>query len=592
MTIEEIIETFDTYTKTGFNEHDISLALKRLIPQDKTQIDDMLKAELMAFEFSENYHDEKTGWGTYFGPMIVWNNLDGTAIESPSITLITPEMINYWEKRATSSVNPIIIARYSGLVCYFKNKVTEKKPSYQIREIYIKAIIDQADGDFHKYEVHTFRKLAGALQLAISLNHNELIKKCKDSLINFEHKHSQDTKPGLWGHTFDNLVGNKRINISDDEESNIIKELEEKLSRLTTANNESQKIDPWAAEAAAERLALYYKKNKKYEDVKRVVLKIGIAFDKIIEDTSPIQASIWLQHLHKLYLNFNLKEEAAKVLLRIRELGPKSASELEPISHSFEIPKEEIDKIINKITSGDIQEILQRITLLYIPIKEQVKDQIFNLYKKAPLPYIMGSQFQDEKGRVVATIGSLEDDLEGHIIIQVSQNLSFSSFFLRSVFQESIHKKGLCKEQILKFIENSPIINNDRLEIINRGLDAYFEDDFLISIHLLVPQIEEAIRNIIEFMGGNVLKPSKSGGGYHLRTFDEILRDDIIKKVLGEDTANYFRILFTDQRGWNIRNIVCHGMASPNMFNYEISDRIIHAFLCLGLIKKIRNYEK
>ena len=299
------------------------------------------------------------------------------------------------------------------------------------------------------------------------------------------------------------------------------------------------------------------------------------------------QASGWLDHLHKLYLKFNLKEEVAKILLRIRELGPKVASELKPISHSFDLPKKEMDEYISAMTNGDIQEVLQRIVVQYIPIKEQVKEQIFDLSKKAPLTFLIGHQLQDEKGRVIATIGSLEDDLEGHIVRQVSQNLSFSSIFLRAIFQESINQKGLDKEEILKFIENSPIINADRFEIISRGLEAYFLNDFLVTIHLLVPQIEEAIRNIVEFAGGNVLKPSR-GGGYHLRTFDEILRDDIIKEALGEDFADYFRILFTDQRGWNIRNNVCHGMASPNMFNHQTSDRVIHALLCLGLIHETK----
>ena len=163
---------------------------------------------------------------------------------------------------------------------------------------------------------------------------------------------------------------------------------------------------------------------------------------------------------------------------------------------------------------------------------------------------------------------------------------------MRAIFQESINQKGFDKEQILKFIENSPIINTDRFEIISRGLEAYSINDFVVAIHLLVPQIEESIRNIVEFSGGNVLKPSRSGG-YHLRTFDEILRDDITKEALGEDFADYFRILFTDQRGWNIRNNVCHGMASPNMFNYQTSDRVIHALLCLGLIHETKqSYEQ
>lgn len=583
MTIKEIIEPFDKLSNTKFDEHDVSTSLRKLIPDDKTQIDETLKAELMAFDFAEDYQDKKTGWGTYFGPMMVWNNEDGTATESPSIKLITPEMIDYWDERAKQSINPIIIARYSGLVWDFKHKITGQNPSHETCRLYVKSLIDQANGDFHKYEVNTFRKLRRALTLCISLNDDSLIKDCKEAIINFENRHSQDTKPGLWGYSFDLLIGNKRVSLTEEEENKIIRELEQKLSRLTKQDTEGQKIDPWAAEAAAERLGIYYRKAQKNGEVRRVILEVGKAFDKIIGDASAMQASGWLDHLHKLYTNFNLKEEASQILLRIRELGPKVASELKPISHSFDLPKKEMDQYISAMIEGDIQDVINRIAVRYIPIKEQVKEQIFDLSKKAPLTFLIGHQIQDEKGRVIATIGSLEDDLEGHIIRQVSQNLSFSSIFLRSIFQKSIDDKGLDKSQILEFLEDSPIIHKDRYEIIARGLEAYFAGDFLVTIHLLVPQIEEAIRNIIEVAGGNVLKPSR-GGGYHLRTFDEILRDEIITEALGEDFSDYFRILFTDQRGWNIRNNVCHGMASPNMFNHQTSDRVIHALFCLGLI--------
>ena len=34
----------------------------------------------------------------YYGPMLLGNN-DGAMIESPSINQITPQMIDYWEKR-------------------------------------------------------------------------------------------------------------------------------------------------------------------------------------------------------------------------------------------------------------------------------------------------------------------------------------------------------------------------------------------------------------------------------------------------------------------------------------------------------------
>jgi hypothetical protein len=46
-------------------------------------------AEVMAFDFRENSQPENNPWGTYYGPMAVWNAPDGTAVESTSITKVT-----------------------------------------------------------------------------------------------------------------------------------------------------------------------------------------------------------------------------------------------------------------------------------------------------------------------------------------------------------------------------------------------------------------------------------------------------------------------------------------------------------------------
>lgn len=586
MTIKNILKQFDDLTKKGFDEHDVSVSLKVLLPEDKSKIDETLRSELMAFDFTEDYQDQKTGWGTYHGPMAVWNNGDGTFSESPSIRLITPEMINYWEDRAKESTNPILIARYSGLVWDFKNKISGTNPSHEICRTNIKALIDIANGGLHKYEYNTYKKLERALSLSIGLNDNDLITLCKETIINFENRSGQDTKPGLWGYAFDLLLENKRVKLSTNEEAQIIEELELKLERLTNKDSEDQKIDPWAAEGAAERLAVYYRKRQRNEDVRRVILKIGEAFNKIIDDASAMQASMWLDHLNKLYTKYNLVDEADDLLPRIRELGPKVASGLKQFTHSFEIPKKELEDYVESMTSGNMQDVLMRIAVRYIPIKSEAKEQIFDLSKNSPMMFLISHQLQDKKGRVVATIGPLENDLEGHIVRQISQNLYFSYIFLNAVIRDLIENGRLNKDEILKFISVTPIIEKSRMEIIEKGLDAYFSNDYLVFIHLTIPQIEEAVRNIIEFSGGNVLKISR-GGGHHLRTFDDILRDEIIQKSLGEDFTDYFKILFTDQRGWNLRNSVCHGMASLESFNPQTADRVLHALLCLGLV----NYE-
>lgn len=585
MTFTEILDSFDKSSGKTFDEHDIASELKQLIPEDKSKVEMDLRAELMAFEFVEDYPNNETSWGTYFGPMFVINNNDGTATESPSIKLVTTEIIEYWTKRAYESQNPILVARYSGLVWDFQNQITGTKPNHKIARLYAQALIDTSISKTYKREVYVFKKIERALEISSALNDDVLIERCKLSLIAFEKDNSQDSKPGLWGYCYDLLIGNKKVKLSKEEEEAIIIELENKLNRLTTSDDAGSKIDPWAAEAAADRLAQYYSKKNKFEDVRRVILKVGKAFEDIMSEASSMQASGWTEHLYRLYSKFNLKEEAAQALLKIRELGPKVSEELKPISHSMDIPREEIEKYVNSMTDGSIEEFLERFIFNYIPNKEEVKKQLFQLAKAAPFQFMIGQALQDEKGRVVATIGSLENDLEGHIVRQVSQSLTFSSLFMHLIIEKAKERFPLTKSDILKYIETSPIIDKSRFSIIEESLNAYFNNDFLVFTHLVIPQIEEAMRNLVELAGGNVLKDAKRGGGFQLKTFDEVLRDSKLVEVVGEDFATYFRILFTDQRGWNLRNNVFHGLANPNTFNNQTGHRLLHSLLCLGLVR-------
>lgn len=585
MTLTEILSSFDNSTDKVFDEHEINSALKQLIPNDKSKINLELLAELMAFEFVEDYPNNETSWGTYFGPMFVINNNDGTATESPSIKLITKEIVDYWTKRAFESKHPILVARYSGLVWDFQNKITGTKPNHKVARIYIQALIDTSISRTYKKEVYVFKKIERALEISSALNDDTLIEKCKLALIAFEKDNSQDTKPGLWGYCYDLLIGNKKVKLSQEEEEAIINELEEKLKRLTAPIDAGSKIDPWSAEAAADRLAQYYFKRNKIVDVKRVILKAGKAYEDIMNEASAMQVSGWTEHLYRLYSKFNLKEEAAQALLRIRELGPKVSEELMPISHSMDIPRDEVEKYVNSMTEGTIEDFLNRFTFSYIPIKEDIKKQLFQLAKAAPFQFLISQALQDEKGRVVATIGSLENDLEGHIVRHVSRSLTISSLFMHLILEKAKEKFPLSKADILNYIEYSPIIDKSRIPIIEESLDAYFRQDYLVFTHLLIPQIEEAMRNLVEIAGGNVLKDAKRGGGFQLKTFDDILRETSVVEILGDDYATYFRILFTDQRGWNLRNNVFHGLANPNVFNNQTGDRLLHSLLCLGLIK-------
>lgn len=586
MTISETLDTFDTFDNKNFDEYDVGTALRPLFQNVNNEINEESKADYIAFEFVESFQDNKSIWGTYFGPMYAEQNQDGIINDYPSINFITPSVIDYWSKRANQAINPILKSRYWGLVWDFTKKITEQNPSHEICRKYIHSLIETATGDYFKKQIYVFVRLKRALNLAIELNDNELINTVKNTVIDFETRHFNENNQHQWDYSFDLLLENKRVKFSELERSNIISKLETKLLYFSD-NIDIQKNDIWVSEETSKRLANFYRKNHKTNDVRRVILQVGKTYEFFIKNDTSFKSFGYLNHLYSFYMKFNLKEDAELILLKIRELGPKANSELIPLTHTIEFSKVEIDDYFDSMITGSPSEILFSLTVQFIPIKETIKGQISELFKKAPLSFLLTKKIHDEKGRLITTIGSLQNDLDGHIAHYTSNNLNITSIFLREFFSRVIKNKLINKKDLLSFIQNTPIISNDRYQIIEKGLDAYFQKDYLIFIHLIIPQIEDSIRNMVELAGGQVLKQSKDGGGFRLRTFDDILRSNEVTEIAGEDFANYFRILFTDQRGWNLRNSVCHGMASSDMFSSNTADRVLHALLCLGLFIKV-----
>ena len=583
--IREFLEQLESISKP-LSEHEISERIRNFAKEkfDKNP-PDILIWEQIAFDFTENYPDDKLGWGTYFGPLFVLPNEEGKMVEYPSIQKLTPEIISYWEQRANESDNPILKARYSNLVWDFSEKVKGEKPHYSIAQIFIDLIVEIAGKNLHKYNVDVIKKLERALFLALAINDSRRINKLIDTIINYEEKIAEDDKPGLWGFSYELLVKNKKVKLSKDKELEIISDLENRFERLLKGNNH------WAAKRAADLLVDYYSRLGEKEKIKDILLKLGKMIQSQAEEISPLVASAWLEGLYHLYLQHGMKKEAHNILSKIRELGKQAKSELKKIETSIEIPKEELEKYINWLIDGDLNIALGKIAVNYIPKKDEVMKQIQDLSKKAPISFLFSRRIMDNEGRVISTVGPLEDDIDGHIIFQISQNMRISSFFLRETLNALMSKFKLSASEIANYLYESPIFDEGRKEFFVRGIDAFLNGDFLVSLHLLIPQLEALVRNLAEKIGIPILKPSGSGGFYY-RTLDKLLKEDGIIEVLGEDMCLYLRVLLTDPCGWNLRNDVAHGISRPERFNQITADRTFHALLCLALVKEKEAKEK
>ncbi len=138
----------------------------------------------------------------------------------------------------------------------------------------------------------------------------------------------------------------------------------------------------------------------------------------------------------------------------------------------------------------------------------------------------------------------------------------------------------------MELFKDSPLVAPENLGIVERGIDAYFNNDYMVACHLLIPQFENCIRRLVALCGGTVLRPnSKSPEDNEYISLEGLLDSQEAKDALGKDVDIYFKNVFTEHYGWNLRNQISHGLLTADRFNNTMADRVMHCFLLLAKLK-------
>ncbi len=587
MNLSQLLLTLDKKSNNSIEEEDIHSALTAIRQESRNSKTTKfrLDAELLAFSFIEEPKKIDKN-DSYYIPKYIWTDENGISFSSSSPKQITNEILIYWQKRASKTLNPILKYRYCGLIIEFSKPINGQNAPLHIRNMFIRASIEISENSITKNTYKVISNLRRALLLSLDFSDDVSLKAIKLTLISFIESNPNLIDENIILEIHDILILNKKSGINPSEEQYIIEELEKTFRKIISTENYPYNYVSRSIESIADRLAEFYKNKNKQNEVIRVLRLLDETYSKLVNGVSPLIAINLLERLHLLYIKYKYNDEAKSILIKIRELGPKVATEMKQVSFSYEIPKLELDNYIESITLGVPEEILKRISIAYLPDKFKTAQQLRESTNNSSINHLIPQKILDNKGRIIATIGPLTVDPEGHLISQISQQLKLQSVILNMVLKEAISNKGLTCKEISKFLSQSFIFEKDRIPIIDKALNCYFNNDYTSFIHLLIPQIEQAIRFVYEFAGGDVLRrTNSSGGGYYLKTFDELLREGLTKEVLGENLVIYLRVIYTDSRGWNIRNNIFHGLVGQSIFNNQTADRLLHSLLCLGLIK-------
>ena len=526
-----------------------------------------MQAEAMAFDFCEDYEDEKTGWGY---------------TEWPSIEAVTAGTLRYWEQRALETKHPALAARYADLVWDLSLRANGKRADVACArgaiDNYSNAI---ASGRYkHRNEAITF---AGrALMLAVALNDKSRIEEVCNAILALDAAEApEDDSAGI---AFELLARNNKVLLSDETLSKILEGQEKSLARAVECAERDGEF-PFSVDRTAEGLAAYYHSCQKYDDVRRVGGLWARAKISMAKRAGPMVGAAWLREVYAKLNDFGCSNEAEIVSLALRDLGKKSMDQMVEHTETIEIPRNEVDDWTNEMLSGELADVVRRVVVCFIPDPDKIQKQIKELEKTAPLMSFLSISQVDAEGRQVAEVGAVKDDLEGRVVYHMAQNLQFEAAFLRHLIKELVARHKVTSDMLIAEISKSPLIENGRRATWTRAFEASLAGDHVAAVHLFLPQIEHAVRLLAVGTGGSAYKPNRRYGGIQLKTLGDLLIDKGVLRVLGNKATTYLKVVLTDPRGWNLRNDLLHGITNPDQLGPWATDRLLHVALLLGSVR-------
>lgn len=578
----ELQSVFERFDEKPLARHDVSVAIRSVVDERRKAGEALgveLQAEAMAFDFCEDYQNNH--WGTYYGPQMI-APCEGGYTEWPSIQSVTPPTLHYWIQRSAEARHPVLKARYADLVWDLSFKINGKRASIACAHTAIDGYTKAIASSQYQHQGEAVTCAKRALALALTLGDKARIEAIRDAILALDAAQSPDN--GGAGIAFDLLIGKKHLLLPADTSARIIGGEERALAH-GVENAEKEEGFPFSVDRTAARLAAHYRSRQKYADVKRVGELWARAKIAMAKRAAPMLGAAWLRDVQAKLNEFGCTDEAEAVSLALRDLGKKSMEQMVEHTDRIEIPKKELDDWTDAMLAGELEDVLARLVNWFIPDPDEIEKEVRELATTAPLMSFLTMSQVDADGRQVAEIGSLNDDLEGRVIQHMGNNLRHWGPFLHHLVPQMLTRHKITAETLLEEVSKSPLFEKNRASIVRRGLVACLTGDHVVAAHILIPQIEHALRLLAVGTGGSAYKPNRRSAGIQLKTFGDLLSDEGAVRVLGERGTLYLRVLFTDPRGWNLRNDLLHGIINPDQLGWGSTERVLHVILLLGSLR-------
>lgn len=543
-------------------------------------------AEIEGMRFMTVRDKNQSPWQMFFSPFMSWTTGDGQQIHSPDASSIPREIIEYWNARSKTTPHPVLRARYADLALEIGrlwNYKNEKEAALDIsRDVSQRAIdahLETIEKQIFRINHQTWDFLYRAMDLALLIKDAGRIDRVIETAFAHAIRERASNDGFYWAHLDDMLWDRKGISVTEARRDEILAWLDEALAKYSNSNSED--FDPHRAQDAADRLVRWHENLRQPHLGTQAIKTAGLAFENAAANANALTAIAWLEDLSVRYRHAKLPQDVARVDATIKERSGEAQAEMTEHEVRVEITEDEMNQWLSAIFRKDLGHSLARISANLMRDEDKLRRMVEDSAKSAPLSSILSISLAGSNGFKRATVGSVMDDMSGRIMHTGATVISHSAPWLHIALEHAKEKWDLTVDSLFDWLTASPLFPHQSHALLREGIIAWFENDHTKSIHLLIPQVEAALREWMSLLGQSPIEPDHIAGGFQTMAMGKMLNHQIFREKMPSILRQHLRALFTDAKGLNVRNRIAHGLAGPEILNFGLANWVIHALMAI-----------
>ena len=530
---------------------------------------------------------------------------DGTIIPDPAI--FTDQALDYFERQAHATDNPILKSWYADFIWEHRHKhefalmaIGALHDSYPLfvlnaaEEDPVKSpALERVEGEEAATRRTSWRFAAAdsvvrPLRLARKLRQPELVKQAKQQLLAALHDFASGEPEPTFRFLLDPIDAMLEGNdLTKDDIETLLDLARRGEEHYETAGNLH------LAQAFAKRTATLLHRQGDSAQARGAQIRVGEYIEREAQGTTSYLArAIWLGEAIKYYASIDRGDDVQRLKKDVSPAWQAARQQGEFTGRSVEIPidLEPIQVRARRYLEGGIEAALIELGRCpeFVPSLDHVKELVNSLAAEFPLTRLV-TGVQVEENRQIHKTDTPEESEEAAIREQYSLQSGLSGIFLHESIALFRNEGGLDVATVMAVLRQIPFIGEDQAELIERGLERYFDGDYISAIHILTPQLEDVMRRLVGQLGGTTT--TFRDGVMTEKDLGHILNAPELATVFESDVLYFLKHVFVEKLGLNLRNRIGHGIVRPRDCTSPNCALVIQAFLRVSACEELRAKE-